>query len=78
MADGVRGQTTAMRRPAALLVAVVSVLSFAVSCSSDDDDSTGREKDPTTVNKESDGEGTPGVDAQTDGTTDGEFTEREE
>jgi len=67
-----------MRRPAALLVAVLSVLVLAVSCSDDGDSTVRQDEDPTTVNKESDGEGTPGADAQTDGTTDSELTESEE
>ena len=67
-----------MRRPAALFVAVVAVVSFTVACSDDDDSTVRQDDDPTTVNKESDGDGTPGADAQTDGTTDGELTESEE
>lgn len=67
-----------MRRPAAFLVAVVSVVSFAVACSDDDDSTVRQDADPTTVNKESDGDGTPGADAQTDGATDSELTESED
>ena len=76
MPAGRRGQVRSMPRPASLVVALVSVVSLAVSCS-DDDSTVRQDADPTTVNKESDGEGTPGVDAQTEGTTDSELTETE-